>query len=263
MIFDSKTVFRGATEGVSICLQVVIPSLLPFIICSNYLTASINNNSSIFLLGLLGGYPTGAQAVSNSYASGRISKTEAQQMLLYCNNAGPAFIFGMMSQLFQQAIIPWIIWIIHLLSAGILYIAFSKKSTVQFGTGTTNKTNLSNVITRSIKTISIICTWVFVFKVFLCVLGERLPANTPSVLRITITGLLELTNGCSGLFDLHNNSARFVLATAFVGFGGVCVLMQTASITNELGIKHYIIGKVLQCFISIILAIILHFLIFS
>ena len=49
---------------------------------------------------------------------------------------------------------------------------------------------------------------------------------------------------------------RFLLASVFLGFGGVCVGMQTVSVTGQAGLDTgaYFPGKVLQAAISALLA---------
>ena len=69
-----------------------------------------------------------------------------------------------------------------------------------------------------------------------------------------LSGLLELTNGCILLNSVPEESTRFLLCTAFLSFGGVCVLMQTVSVVKELGIRFYLMGKIFQCVISVLIA---------
>ena len=45
-------------------------------------------------LGFVGGYPVGARTAIQLYQQGQCSKTEAQRLLAFCNNSGPAFILG-------------------------------------------------------------------------------------------------------------------------------------------------------------------------
>ena len=117
-ILDAKTVLQGATNGIELCMRSVIPALFPLLTCSTYLTGNLGIFSSsllrpvgklcripsscvgILITGFLGGYPTGAQAVAQAYESGSISKETASRMLGFCNNAGPAFIFGILSTIF-------------------------------------------------------------------------------------------------------------------------------------------------------------------
>jgi hypothetical protein len=71
-----------------------------------------------------------------------------------------------------------------------------------------------------------------------------------SWISLLLAGMLELTNGICRLDQISNTGLRFVAASAFLSFGGICVLTQTASVTCELGIRSYLKGKLLHCLIS-------------
>jgi hypothetical protein len=46
-----------------------------------------------------------------------------------------------------------------------------------------------------------------------------------------------------------------VICSALLGLGGICVAMQTISVTGSLGTGWYFRGKILQCILSIVLAV--------
>ncbi len=50
--------------------------------------------ASAFALGFIGGYPVGAKTAISLYENGMCTKTEAERLLAFCNNSGPAFILG-------------------------------------------------------------------------------------------------------------------------------------------------------------------------
>ena len=99
LILDSQTAFQGATRGIELCLRTVIPSLVPFFILSILLTESLagrtmpilrpigrllripSGSEGILLIGLLGGYPSGAQSAAQSCRSGRMSLSACRRML--------------------------------------------------------------------------------------------------------------------------------------------------------------------------------------
>lgn len=256
LILDSKTVVLGAAQGIQICLNLVIPSLFPYLFFSNILTSSVHRSGSLFLIGMLGGYPAGAQAVRTAYDLGQYTKEEAQKMLGYCNLAGPAFIFGMLSSLFTKPYIPWILWAIHLLTGIILYFIFGNRKIQQHVSASKNSLSISDILLRSVKSICLICAWVFLFRILLMVLEVRLLNSFPVLCRIIISGSLELTNGCCKL-PVLSEPLRFVLCSVFLGFGGICVLLQTISIVKDLGIKFYLWGKILHGVLSLVFALIL------
>ena len=61
------------------------------------------------------------------------------------------------------------------------------------------------------------------------------------------------------LQDIPDDAIRFILFSALLAFGGLCVTMQTNSVTNSAGMKisGYLIAKVCQAIIAGCLACIL------
>lgn len=261
LILDSKTAVKGAAEGIEICLNLVIPSLFPFIFLSNILTSSLNRSGSLFIIGMLGGYPSGAQTLRTAYNLGNLPKGSAQKMLGYCNLAGPAFIFGMLSSLFTKAYIPWILWGIHIAANLIPCCIFHDTKSANKLYANKNIPSASEMLLQSVRSISLICGWVFLFRILLCILEARLLNRFPLIYGAILSGLLEMTNGCCKLYAF-SESTRFVLCSCFLGFGGVCVLLQTSSIVKELGIKYYVKGKFIHGVLSTILAFLLAPIIF-
>ena len=76
----------------------------------------------------------------------------------------------------------------------------------------------------------------------------------PEEISLWILGLLELTNGCIALKDISSDGMKLVMSCGILSFGGLCVWMQTVSVTKELGTGMYLPGKLLQSCISILLA---------
>ena len=109
-----QTAAEGVCSGLTLCGQVILPSLFPFFVCSNLfvllgfsarVSARVGglaarllrlppNAGSAFVIGMTGGYPAGAQAVGLLYERGELSRDEAEHALAVCNQAGPSFIFG-------------------------------------------------------------------------------------------------------------------------------------------------------------------------
>lgn len=249
LILDSKTVVLGAKEGIEICLTLVIPSLFPYLFFSSILTSTLNRSGSLFLIGMLGGYPAGAQVVRSAYDFGNLSKQSAQRMLGYCNLAGPSFIFGMLSSLFTKAYIPWIIWAIHILTGFVPYLIFREKKIQKNLSSAKNASSISDILLRAVRSICLICAWVFLFRILLRVLETRFLSQFPPICRIVLSGILEMTNGCCKLSAV-SEPIRFILCSGFLGFGGICVLLQTSSIVKELGIKFYLGGKLIHGILS-------------
>ena len=143
MLICPKVCIEGASSGLLLWFQKVLPSLLPFIIlinllcslgiifkCSrllNPITQKLfhlsGNGLIIFLLGLISGYPMGAKLAKNLLEEGQITYEEAQKSLCYSCNCGPLFIIGTVGTLMlQDTNIGYFLLVVHILSAFIMLI---------------------------------------------------------------------------------------------------------------------------------------------
>lgn len=271
-ILDAKTVIASAADGITLCLKTVIPSLLPFIIISILITGSIPGEpisvlrpisrlcripagaESVMLLGFLGGYPVGAQSIYQAYHLGGIQKEDAHRMLGFCNNAGPAFIFGMTCALFSSPVVPWVLWLLIVISS--LLVAIILPGGAKGGCCVQEKKQITLIqaAESSIGIMAKICIWVIVFRVIIGILERWMFFAFTTEFQVTAGGLLELSNGCSLLFSLPSQGLRFLLCASFLSFGGLSVLFQTLSVTKELRIGFYFPGKVLQTMFSLLFA---------
>ncbi len=275
LIIDSRTALRGAAEGVDLCIRTVVPSLLPFFILSSILTNGFNGkelrllsplgricgippgHEPLLMLGLLGGYPIGAKGVYHAWSSGTLNKRAAVRMLGFCSNAGPSFIFGMAASMFNSKMTGWILWLIQICSAILTGICLPRKQVDHQRITITRETARNDVITASMKSLCSVCGWVILMRVVISFLQHWFLWLLPKTVAVAVSGLLELANGCCDLYNIPSEAVRFILCSGMLSFGGVCVLLQTVSVTKELGIGWYIPGKMSQCVLSIAFACVL------
>ncbi len=271
LIFDSRLAMEAAKSGLELCIKTVIPALFPFIVLSMVLIHSMDGTGSRLLnigsslLGIpesagsvlipafLGGYPVGAKCVHDLYRTGRLEKKQAQRLLAFCSNAGPSFLFGMAAVSFLDKRTPWIIWGIQIASA----VATAFLMPVEAGSGRSGdppKADRTDILPSALKAMGTICGWVVLFRILVTFLQSWFLWCLPKWLQIFLTGLLELTNGCCELMLIDNEQLRFLLCSCMLSFGGVCVLLQTVSVTGELSVKYYILGKLLQTVFSFLLS---------
>lgn len=273
LILDSKTALEGAMQGVELCIRTVVPSLLPFFVLSILLTSSLTGSTisylrplgrlcgipigteSLLAIGLLGGYPVGAQSIHHTYKEGFLTNQEARRLLGFCNNAGPAFIFGIAGGLFQSRWCAWALWGIHIVSALIVGMIMPHKTSRRIAAASASHVTLPMCLSRSVTVMGEVCGWIILFRVVLAFSERWFLWLLPDMLCAAAHGALELVNGCHFLYSIPSEGIRFVLCSAFLAFGGLCVAMQTVSVTGALGIGWYFPGKILQCIISILLAL--------
>ena len=280
LILDSRTALKGAQEAIELCLSSVIPSIFPFLVLSGILMPAMcginvpffrplsrilgipTGTEGIFLTGILGGYPTGAQAVHQAWKQGQLSKDDAQRMLGFCSNAGPSFLFGILGTKFSDHWMLWALWIIHILSAMLVAIVLPRNSCANRCITPAFHVTLTQSLKKAVVTMGYICGWVMLFRVMLAFLDRWFLWLLPVDVRVSVYGFLELANGCCSGDLISSAGMRFILISGMLAFGGICVAMQTASVTDQLGMGHYIPGKLLQTCISIFLSMIVQLLVF-
>lgn len=272
LILDGKTALSGAQEGIELCLKTVIPSLFPFFVLSIFLTGMLTGTSILMLMPLgklfslppwassllipafLGGYPVGAQCVAQGFRSGNLSRDHAQRMLSFCSNAGPSFLFGMVGSMFPNRWYAWALWGIHICSACLVSMVFPCHNVP--GAMRRGKTEtLSSSMGSAVSVMLQVCGWVILFRVCIAFLDRWLLWLLPDPVRVALIGLLELSNGCCELMAVENVPLRFVLCSGMLACGGLCVTMQTASVTAGLSLKYYAVGKGLQTLFSILFSV--------
>lgn len=269
LILDSQTALQGATEAITMCIATVIPSLFPFFVLSNLLTDSLigvqspwlrplgrflgvpQGTEGIFITGLLGGYPTGAQAAHRAWKNGSISQTDAVRMLSFCSNAGPAFLFGIVSRKFPDKWMVWLLWGIHIVSAvAVAVVVPHAREDMTSSCRCRKPVSLTGAVKSSITVCGWVCGWIVFFRVMIFFCQRWFLWLFPEAVQVAFYGLLELMGGCCALDNVENLGLRFVMASGMVSFGGICVAMQTASVTGTLGMRNYWKGKFEQCCIS-------------
>lgn len=119
LIMYPKTVSSGIKNGINCCLDVLIPSMFPFMVLASAVTLSGIDEKFKFIFGksakllfylpactvpaiimsLFGGYPIGAYCVKSLYKSGSINEEQLNRMMYFCVNFGPAFIISALGQM--------------------------------------------------------------------------------------------------------------------------------------------------------------------
>lgn len=280
LILDAGTAVSAAAEGIQLCLQTVVPSLFPFLVASRLFLASgaaqwctrvvgpvmgpafglPAQGASALALGMLSGYPVGAQTAASLYGAGQLSKEEAERLLAFCSNAGPAFIFGMVGGLLGSGKIAAVLYAIHICSALLTGLVLRPRGApVRSGRrelqGRTETVDLPAAVAGAVRTTGLICGYIVLFRVIGAFLARAFATWMPPAVEIGVAGLLELAGGCSRLPELDAAGLRYCMASGFLAFGGLCVWLQTQSVIRPYGLtgRYYLFGKILQGTIAVLL----------
>ena len=293
MLIFPEMVLKGATCGLLLWFQTVLPTLLPFLILSSLLINTpaihilVNITSPMFcrlfnvskygsfavLCGFLCGYPMGGKITSDLLSTQKITKNEAQYLLSFCNNTSPMFIISyVMHQTLNipHLILPAIcILFLSPVLCSFLFRRFylisykttllsSHKNTALYMDSTQKSQNLiDECIMKSFETITKIGGYIILFSILIN-LVSMLPI-THSILKYTFLPFLEITNGVLSLSQsMISFQDKFVVIMALISFGGWCSIAQTQSIISNVGIPlfPYIIQKLITALVTSLLTFI-------
>lgn len=262
LILQTQITISAIREAIVLCIETVIPSLLPFIALTLLFGPKISTGN-VSVIAFLAGYPVGAQTVCNAYRYGMVRKTDAERMLSYINNAGPAFIFGIAGTLFSNKCLPWIIWTIQILSALCVKVVFCGLKPIRSLTTENKMLSTREIAVKSVQTMGCICFWIIAFRVIIRFLEGWVLFRLSPVAQICVKGILELTNGCLDAKSVSMESIRFILITTLIASGGLCVTLQTLSLTGDVRPHMYFSGKLLQTILSFIFSYIIQGIVFE
>ena len=135
---DARQLRLEAVKALTLCAGTVIPALFPFMVVTGLLVrlgfgqwlapdmaglmASLFRlpgcAGSALLLGLVGGYPIGARTAAELYASGDLTRQEAERLLTFCNNSNPVFLISVLGAgVFGSVRTGLWLWLIHVCAA--------------------------------------------------------------------------------------------------------------------------------------------------
>lgn len=258
-----QEVSAAVTEGLRLSVSVLIPSLFPFFICVN-LTSALGLTGVLarvfapvmrrmfhvsgagctaVLCGAAGGYPSGAQCVAALYREGQLSRAEAEYLLLFCNNAGPAFLFGAVGTVLGIGMTGCLLlWGIHLLSALVIGLVNRPKEVPNAALPPVQRANASGAVVEAVRSagqsVLQITMFVAAFSVLARLLTMAAAHILPDGVCTVLTGMLELSGGIAALANLPIALRwKLALASFFLGFGGLCVRMQTQAVLAPAGLS--------------------------
>lgn len=216
--------------------------------------------ATAFVLGALSGFPLGAECAARIYERGQCTKDDAERLLAFCNNTGPAFLTGGIGAgMWGRPEIGWLLYASQLISAVIVGVAlrFTRrdKTPPLIPAAAEAECNLSPAIfTSAITGASVamlkICGFIAAFSVLCAMISSAaavLGLSHNGIASALLFGFLEITSG-AGASAAVGGSAGIALTAAAVGWSGLSVHMQTAAVTmpKGLSLKRYVAGKAVQ-----------------
>ncbi len=287
-------------EGLRLCGNVILPSLFPFFILSSLVVElgmsrylgrllepvmvplfRVNGTCAAALaLGFVGGYPVGARTALQLYQNGQCSRAEAERLLAFCNNCGPAFILGVVGAgIFGSGTVGLLLYGTHLAASLLVGLIFrfyrpwdgprrGRDQGPQFQTACFSAAFLRSV-TGAAQSVINICAFILCFAVLIrlaarsglmaCLAGLLSRLLGPLGLTETwaqrlLTGALEMSSGVSSLTD-GTLSGRLSMAAFMLGWAGLSVHCQVLAFLGDSGLsmRTYVAGKLFHGGLSALL----------
>ena len=257
MLVSPKAVFTGASEGLLLWFQIILPTLFPFLLISNLLLVTGNihyissalgnlfsrmfsvsaNGSFAVINGFLCGYPMGAKTAADLSENGYVSKEEGQYLLSFCNNTSPVFIlnFIVWKTLKEDSLL--LPTLLILIISPVIISFFTRRKYLRKGehfqdqksaARTKQKWSFQDIddcIINSFETLVKVGGYIILFSVILTLL-QTLPVSIPVV--TYILPVLEVTNGIVMLGSMELPFIiKYPAILALTSFGGLCAAAQT------------------------------------
>ncbi len=280
MLCFPKETLSGATDGLLLWFQIVLPTLLPFFIMTNLLiqTNSMRFISRIFgpvlqkifqvspdgsfavLTGFVCGYPIGAKVTADLVRSKKITESEGNYLLSFCNNTSPAFITSyIVLQNFQkEELLFQTLFILYLspVLCSIIFRLFYKKRNQKNLIVHTNDRYcftfeiMDNSIMNAFENITKVGGYIILFSIVFSL------AN--SIHSTCLFSILEITNGIPLLLRTCNSlPVSYIAVLTLTSFGGICSLLQTKAMLagTRLSITKYTIEKLITAMVTSLLTL--------
>ena len=268
LLSNAQTAGEACREGLEMCGRLLIPSLFPFFVLSGFLNRMglpgllgkllapfamrlfgvSGAGASALLIGLTGGYPAGAAYIAEMERSGSVSTREAERLLAFCNNSGPAFIVGAVGiGVFSSVRAGLLLYGVHILAALLTGLVFRGKrpcpeiQEVQLDSADPALALVESV-RQAVSAILSVCGFAVCFSVLLRILDSRGTLSllcgavsarfgfAPGFVRAMLTGFFELGSGAAAMRGLRPCPASFALAAFLLGWGGLSVQFQTLAV---------------------------------
>lgn len=256
IVFRDESI-KGVSDSLSVCGNILIPSMFPFMVLSSFALSSgvFHKLDGVFspimkkvfhlpgvgfsavFFGFIGGYPVGARMISELYEKGNITKSEAKHLFVFCVNAGPAFIVSAAgSAMLGSAEAGFVMLCGACLSslitgtASSLFFKKEKHSAVREEREYDLSSALTSAVSSALGGVMNVCAWVMAFSCVSEIIESKISNEKAKLIFDFVS---EVTTGVPSAARLGG----VPLAAAAISFGGVCVMCQIVPYIKKCGMK--------------------------
>lgn len=268
--------FQGASNGLLLWYQTVLPTLLPFMICSNVIV-SFNGihlmtapfrpllrrllrlsdaGCYVLMCGLLCGYPMGAKTCSEFADQGRITASESRYLLSISNHPSPMFLLGYVAAAMDSSIpVPLVLMAVYLPIIPVAFLSQAAYGIVSTCVSSTPKEqkprSFDESMMSSFEVMVKIGGYIMLFSIFAQFITQI--GVIPSEFQAFLLGIVEITTGIQAVSHVFQGFTQGFILCFIICFGGICGLFQTKSVlkNDHLSITHYLFWKLFHSVLSL------------
>lgn len=276
---NSEIAANGIKKGLGLVGNVLLPSLLPFLVLSEllphlgvgefaarYVGAPLrpflglsDKGATALLTGFLAGMPVGAASANTLLRRGEITKGEHERILLLANTPSTGFLVGAVGTLLfgnkEAGVALFLFTLAAALLVGVLLrlicgcvgaadgLAAREQKSVGFATA------LTDAVKRASGSFLNVAAFVLFFSALTeCILAITEAIGLPQLVSVLLCGITELTAGTAEAVRTLAPGEAFLLTAFFAGFSGLSVMMQVFSIVGRDAPRAlpYLLAKLLQ-----------------
>lgn len=267
LLWKTQEVAAGVRAGLENCMDILIPSLFPFMILAGLIASTgaggalsrlvsvfsrrvlgmPENMGAVLLMSFLGGFPVGARMLSDMLARGETDSDTVSRALCCCVNAGPSFLVSAVGA-----------GLLHSRAAGLLLLAAQLLSAFIVGaftfsgacggraTGAQRRPPAGHgafvaAVRGASASMLSVCAFVVAFAAITALLtalgvldalagalGTLFPALGAPFFSAALSGVLEVTNGCIQAGTLGGR-AGFTLCAFLTSFSSFSIMFQVSA----------------------------------
>ncbi len=283
-LYDPAESSRQLGRGLSLCADILIPTLFPFMVISEMLVRAdiasyvapllskpmrilfgvSGSGAAALILGMLCGFPVGGRTAAALYEKGDISKRDAEMLMSFCNlPSAPFMIFAVGEKLFGSRELGVFLYLNILtvtLFCGIIMNIIKKKREperypedprMQVGASSLIRVFTDSVASAAGAVVNV-CAYVAFFT---CAVGSlgNIFSGFGETTKAILFSFFELTSGSAACSSLKPKALGVILASAAAGWSGLSVFFQIFSLSRtkhgDISMKNYLASKSLAALI--------------
>lgn len=267
MFFRDPTVMvSGVSGALTLCGTAVIPPLYPFMVLSDFFVRSglcdITGRfltpvtkllfklpgcaGCVVLMSMTGGYPVGAKMTAQLTEDGKLTPEQGRRMMLFCVNAGPAFVIGTVGTVMlscrRAGVIIFLSLIISAVFMGICTRYFDQTEIQPtIGKAEFDPWVISQSVMQGTNAIIMLCGWILFFS---CISSyiKSLPLGENVLIWSDL--IMEVTGGCATASRNFPVSVQALVT----GWAGLCVHCQLFPYIKATGLKmrYFLLSRIVH-----------------